>query len=103
MENNKPAYFIFDVKIHDPVALKPYQEQVAATYKPYGGKRLVAAGKTETIEGDDPKGILVILQFDSVEKAHAWHDSPEYQALIPFRVAATDTTCWLVEGVAPAI
>jgi Uncharacterized conserved protein len=95
-----PAYFIFDVKIRDPQAMKPYQQKVEASFKAWGGKRLIMGGHAEAVEGEPPKGLLVMLQFDSVEQAHAWHDSAEYQEIIHYRHAAAETNAWLVEGVA---
>lgn len=100
--NTGPAYFIFDVAIHDPAALKPYQEKVEASFRAFGGTRLVMGGTCDTVEGDAPNGILVMLQFASMEQAHAWHDSPDYQAIIHYRHAAARTRAWLVQGVAPA-
>ncbi|KEA49990.1 hypothetical protein DT73_25875 [Mangrovibacter sp. MFB070] len=97
MENK--AYFIFDVKINNPDALKPYQEKVAETFKKYGGVLRVLGGKMDTVEGYAPNGILVMLEFDNMEKAHEWHSSPEYQSIIQYRHAAADTTAWLVESV----
>jgi uncharacterized protein (DUF1330 family) len=45
--------------------------------------------------------MLVMLQFDSVGQAHAWHDSPAYQDIIHYRHAAASTNAWLVKGVMP--
>lgn len=101
MGNHSSAYFIFDVVIHDEAALKPYLDNVAASYKAFGGKRIVMGGECQTIEGNAPAGHLVILQFDNIEQAQAWHDSPAYQAILPFRLNATTTHAWLVEGIAP--
>lgn len=95
---SQPAYFIFDVTIHDMAGMQPYQAKVAETYPPYGGKLLVLAGKTEVVEGDGPQGLTVILAFPSMAQAHAWHDSPEYQAIIGYRHAAASTRAVLVEG-----
>lgn len=103
MENTKPVYFIFDVKIHDVEGIKPYLEKVEATYKPYGGKRLIAAGALEVVEGGAPQGIIAMLQFDSKEQAHAWHDSEAYQAIVHYRLQSATTTAWLVEGVIPEL
>lgn len=99
MNNTKPAIFIFDVKIHDAAALQPYLESVESTYKAFGGKRIVFGDHVEVIEGQAPQGRVVMLQFDSLETAHAWHASPEYQALIPIRQAGSETNTWLVEAV----
>ena len=99
MNASAPAYFIFNVVIHDPVALKPYLEKVEASYKAFGGKRIVMGGECETLEGEPPQGRLVILAFSSLAQAHAWHDSPAYQAILPFRLQAASTQTWLVAGV----
>ncbi len=97
---SQPAYFVIEVKIHDPEAIKPYQAQVAATYQPFGGERIVAGGVPEAIEGEPPLPRIVILRFPSLEQAHAWHDSPAYQAILGHRLAAAESRAWLVEGVA---
>ncbi len=99
MEKPNPAYFIFDVKIHNLDGMKVYRETVESTYKRYGGKRVALGGDVITIEGLPPQGHVVMLQFDSMEKAKAWHDSPEYQEILRDRVASADSNVWLVEGV----
>nr|MCA7001787.1 DUF1330 domain-containing protein [Dickeya dianthicola] len=43
-----PFLFIINVAIHHPEGMKPYQEKVAETYPPYGGKLLVLGGKART-------------------------------------------------------
>lgn len=100
MSSDKKAYFIFDVKINDPEAMKPYQEKVAESYQLYGGKLKILGGTMETVEGRDPDGILVMLEFESMEKAQSWHQSPEYQNIIGYRHSAAQTTAWLVESIA---
>lgn len=98
--DNKPAYFIFDVKINDLAGMKVYGEKVATTYQRYGGKRVAFGGQVVAVEGQVPNGHLVMLQFDCMAQAQAWHDSPEYQEILPYRLACCDSTVWLVEGVA---
>lgn len=98
-----PAYFIIDVKINDPEGIKPYQAKVAETYAPFGGKPIVAGGKVEVLEGRVPHSIIVMLQFPSIEQAHAWHESREYQAILAYRLAAAESNAYLVEGIAPAV
>ena len=36
--------------------------------------------ETVVLEGDWSPSRLVILEFESLEKAKAWYDSPEYRA-----------------------
>ncbi|HHY0584543.1 DUF1330 domain-containing protein [Vibrio natriegens] len=103
MEKTNPAYFIFDVKIHNLDGMKVYGEKVESTYKRYGGKRVIRAADVITIEGHPPQGHLVVLQFDSIDKARAWHDSPEYQEIVRYRHEYTDSNVWLVEGLPSAL
>jgi uncharacterized protein (DUF1330 family) len=95
-----PAYFIIDVKISDPEGIKPYQERVEETFRAFGGERIVAGGKPEVLEGQGPAGRIVIVRFPSLEQAHAWHESPAYQAIIGYRHAAAQSHAYLVEGAA---
>lgn len=103
MNSSTPAYFIFNVIIHDEATLKPYLDNVEASYQAFGGKRIVMGGKCETVEGASPQGRMSILAFSSLQQAHAWHDSPAYQAILPLRLQATTTQAWLVEGVPPEL
>lgn len=96
---SKPAYFVYDVKIKDPVGIKPYLEKIEETLVAYGGKRIVSGGDVEILEGEGPQGKVIILQFESLEKARCWHDSPEYQAIVGFRLQASESNGYLVEGV----
>lgn len=95
-----PVYFVIDVKINDPEGMKPYQAKVVETFTAFGGERVVAGVIPETLEGRGPQGRIVIVRFPSLEAAHAWHDSPAYQAIIGHRHAAAESHAYLVEGVA---
>lgn len=100
MEN--PVYLVVDVKIKDPEGIKPYQLAVEGTFSTFGGKRIVAGGRVDVLEGDAPRGKIVIVQFPCMEQAQAWHESPEYQAIIGYRHAAAESRIYLLEGVAPS-
>ncbi|MDQ0021894.1 DUF1330 domain-containing protein [[Curtobacterium] plantarum] len=56
-------------------------------------------GELETLEGQEAEGV-VILEFASREAAHAWYDSPEYQAAKAHRLKGANYRVVLVEGVA---
>lgn len=100
MENQKPAFFIFDAKVTDKEVLAPYLAKAEATFKAFGGKMLIQGGALEVYEGSAPQGIIVILQFDSMQKAKDWYESVDYQAILPYRLAGAQTNGWLVEGLA---
>jgi uncharacterized protein (DUF1330 family) len=96
-----PGYIMAEVEVINPDALKEYAAKAPQIEALYGGHYVVRGGKVEALEGEAPKGFLVVIGFDSVEKARAWYDSPEYKAIRPIRQGATKSRLLLVEGVAP--
>ena len=61
---------------------------VSDTIAAHGGKYLVRAGQTEVAEGGlGAYPTKVVLEFSSMEAARAWYASPEYQAILPHRLA----------------
>ena len=93
------AYVIVEIEIVDPVGYEEYKKQAAATVHKYGGKYIVRGGKTEVLEGDwDPKRI-VILQFDSMQRAKDWLECEEYREPRKLRHKTARTQMLVVEGV----
>jgi uncharacterized protein (DUF1330 family) len=94
-----PAYVVAEVAIHDADAFaREYAPRVAGTVQSYGG-RFLTSGKLTPLEGNVPQR-FVIIAFDSVEKARAWYDSPEYQPLLEIRKKTATTTLFIAEGLA---
>jgi uncharacterized protein (DUF1330 family) len=77
-----------------------YGARVPETIAKYGGRYLVRGGKTQSLEGEPPRRIVVIA-FDTPDGASKWYASPEYSALRPIRQGATKARLFAVEGVAP--
>jgi uncharacterized protein (DUF1330 family) len=101
-----PAYVIAEVekdptKIEDPAAARKYAEETPKSLAPFNGQYLVRAGggKIQTVEGDAPKGYIVIIAFDSLEKARGWYYSPAYEAIKPIRQNSAKSRILIVEGV----
>lgn len=93
------AYAIAEIEVTDPAAYGKYREAVAPTLSQYGAKPLVANGKVDRREGEwDPDGRLVVLEFEGVEQARRWYESPEYQAAIALRQPASRAQLIIVEG-----
>lgn len=93
------AYIVVQVDITDAERFAEYRTMVPATLEKYGGRFLVRGGAVETLEGDWQPKRLVVLEFDSVEKAKAWWDSEEYRDPKALRQASADTRMVLAEGV----
>jgi len=98
-----PVYLISEADaITDPTAIKEYGAKVGSTLAPFNGHYhfVVAGGKAQSLEGEAPQGIVVIA-FDSAEQAHAWYDSPAYQAIKPMRQSAVKGRMFIVPVIAP--
>jgi len=95
-----PAYVIAEVDVTDPTAFQKYADRVPETLAPYGGHYLVRGGKIQAVEGEAVTRVVVIL-FDSAEKARGWYDSPAYQAIKSMRQTAAKSHILIAEGVAP--
>jgi len=93
------AYVILDVDIHDPAGYEEYKKFGPPSVALYGGKYIVRGGKAETLEGDwDPKRI-VVLEFENVEQAKRWINSPEYSEGRKLRHQTASSRVIVVEGV----
>ncbi len=92
------AYMIAQIEVTDSEAFKAYAVAVPKTIEQYGGQYLVRGGETMALEGEPLKRV-VILCFEDMAAAHRWYHSPEYQAIIPLRQAASTGSLTLVQGV----
>jgi uncharacterized protein (DUF1330 family) len=88
------------VDVTDPEAYKKYAEKVPETVAAFDGHYLVRGGKVQAVEGEAPRRV-VVLAFESAEKAHAWEYSPAYEAIKPIRHSAAKSRIFIVEGIAP--
>jgi uncharacterized protein (DUF1330 family) len=95
-----PAYVINDMQVTDPVAFEKYRFLSPPTVARYGGRFLARGGATRTLEGEWSPKRLVILEFDSVERAQAWLDSPEYADARALRQRSTRSNLIVTEGIA---
>lgn len=92
------AYVILDIDVHDPAQYEEYKKLSPASIATYGGKFIVRGGKTETLEGDWSPSRLVVLQFESVERAKAWINSEEYREARAMRHKTSTSQAVVVEG-----
>lgn len=96
-----PGYVIAEAEITNPEALQKYGEKIAETLAPFNHRYVVSTSKIQALEGDPPKSRVVVIEFDSVQKAREWYDSPAYAAIRPIRQMAAKSRIFIVEGPAP--
>lgn len=93
------GYLIAHIEVTDPKAFEAYRAAVPAVIAKFGGRYLVRGGTVKALEGEWPIPRLVILAFDSVDQVRRFYESPEYQEILPLRLAASKGTVVIVEGI----
>lgn len=94
-----PGYVIANVTVTDPDVFEEYRGMVPATIDAYGGKYLVRGGAAEVMEGNWSPNRLVVIEFESVEKAKEWYYSTEYTTAKAVRLRASTGDLLFVEGI----
>ncbi len=92
------AYCVGQIRVKDVAAWEQYRSKVGATIVQYGGEILFRGGLQQVFSGAGAHDSVVALRFENIESAKRWHDSPEYQALIPVRDEAAEVTLTLYQG-----
>jgi uncharacterized protein (DUF1330 family) len=93
-----PAFVIVEIKVNDPVRYEDYKKMSTEAVSKFGGKFIVRGGKAEKLEGTADPERVVILQFDSVERAREWWNSPEYAEAKKLRHETAESRMIVVEG-----
>src|SRR6201984_3662604 len=94
-----PAYIIVEIEILDPAGYEEYKKLAGATVEKYGGKYVVRGGRTEVLEGNWKTKRIVVLEFESVQRAKEWLNSAEYREPRKMRHRTAKTNMLVVDGV----
>ena len=92
------AFVIFDIEVTDPENYEGYKQLAAPIVAQYGGKYIVRGGRMEILEGDWSPKRVVVLQFESVERAKEWINSQEYSEARALRHKYSVSKAIVVEG-----
>jgi uncharacterized protein (DUF1330 family) len=92
------AYIIVQVDVLDAVGYEEYKKLAPSSIAQYGGKYLVRGGKLETLEGNWKPNRLVILEFESLERAKEWWSCEEYRLAKHLRHKTAESQMIVVEG-----
>src|SRR5262245_34630210 len=98
-QGKQPVYFIYQIELTGDAATyaKNYVAHIPSTLEPFGGSFLVRGGKVTRVEGDAPLPRISIIEFDSLDKAQGWYNSPAYQKLIPPRQGVMKTNSFIAK------
>ena len=79
-QTKSPAYVVIEVEESDHRAyLQEYASLAVSAMVAGGGKFLARGGKTFAIDGEAPKPRVMVIAFESMEKAQAAFDSSAYK------------------------
>jgi uncharacterized protein (DUF1330 family) len=102
-QSTPKGYIVAAVEVagNPEVYKRDYVDHLAATYAPFGARYIARQAKPIDVQGEPPRGYVVIIEFDSVDKAKGWLNSPEFRKIKPVRDRETRTLAYLIEGVPP--
>jgi uncharacterized protein (DUF1330 family) len=73
----RAGYVVAEINVDDREGyMKEFLPPAARAIEEAGGKYVVRGGKTVSLQGEVPPSRVVILRFESMDKAQAWYDSP---------------------------
>jgi uncharacterized protein (DUF1330 family) len=98
-QGKSPAYTVAEVEVTDRATFQQYVDGTKSSIPAAGGRFIVTGGKTFVVNGASPKQI-VLIQWDSLEKAQAFFESDAYKKLVPIRDKSSNFRAFIVEGVA---
>ncbi len=79
------GYVIAEVEVTDPTTLQKHGEKAPQIVASFNGHCVVRGGDVQALESEPPKGYIVVIGFDSVQKAREWYDSPASVAVTMLR------------------
>ena len=85
-----PAYMISHVTVTDKEKFDSYFDKTRAVGAKYGAKPVAIGVQPKMINGEsDGHQMVVVAEFETMDKLDAWHNSDEYKALVPLREAGS--------------
>lgn len=93
------AYVIVEIEVTDPSTYETYKQKAAVSVKAHGGRFIVRGGTAASLEGGWQPKRIVVLEFESLEKATRWWTSEDYAEAKAMRQRSAHTRMIAVEGV----
>jgi uncharacterized protein (DUF1330 family) len=95
------GYIYAEVEVTNPEQYEKYRVPAGASIVAFGGQPVVRRGDPETLEGERRPKLVVIIEFESRERALEWYNSPQYQEAKKLRVGAANTHVLVLSGYQP--
>jgi uncharacterized protein (DUF1330 family) len=92
------GYVIARVNVTDPDQYAKYRAVTPAAVAAFGGQFIVRGGDMETLEGPEETNRVVVIKFETMDKAREFYNSEIYQAAKSLRDGAADGQLVLLDG-----
>jgi uncharacterized protein (DUF1330 family) len=97
-----PAFVIAEIAVKDQDGYsKQYLPVVTKVILDAGGKFIVRGGKTISFEGAQPATRVVVIQYDSLDKAQALYQSTAFKNAVAIGDKYSSQRIYAVEGASP--
>ena len=91
------GYLVANIRVNDKEKFAAFSGMAAPVIKAHGGKVLARGPGAERHEGS-VEGIVMMIEFDSIDAARTFYLSDEYQAAKAVRDACSETDLMIIEG-----
>ncbi|MDA8802394.1 MAG: DUF1330 domain-containing protein [Amylibacter sp.] len=91
------GYLVANIRVKDKEKFAAFSGMAAPVIKAHGGKVLARGPGAERHEGS-VEGIVMMIEFDSIDAARTFYLSDEYQAAKAVRDACSETDLMIIEG-----
>ena len=93
------AYLISESLVTDQALMDEYGEKAGPSVAAYDGELIAASTDIAHMDGMWKPPRVVMIRFPSMERAKEWYNSPGYQAVLPLRFRASESSVYFVEAV----
>jgi len=93
------AYIIVRMHITDEAKIQKYREATPPALEKYGATFIARSNDVLTLEGEKETRRVIIIKFDSMEKAKGFYYSSEYQEAMKEREGGAEVEFIALEGV----
>ena len=91
------GYLVANIRVKDKEKFAAFSGMAAPVIKAHGGKVLARGPGAERHEGS-VEGIVMMIEFESIDNARTFYLSDEYQAAKAVRDACSETDLMIIEG-----
>jgi uncharacterized protein (DUF1330 family) len=85
-----PAYLVGQIAVHNESLWQEYLAGVARSLEPFEANVLFRGKKAADLAGDNPRELVVVIEFIDQLDLNNWFNSDLYQSIISTRDAAAD-------------